>query len=33
MAKKIEFSDDVRQKIFSGMEQVAKTVMVTMGPK
>lgn len=33
MAKQIKFSDDVRTKMFSGIEQVAKTVTVTMGPK
>ncbi|MDA9128855.1 chaperonin GroEL [Candidatus Gracilibacteria bacterium] len=33
MAKQIQFSDDVRAKMFSGMQQVAKAVTVTMGPK
>jgi len=33
MAKIIKFSDEARQKMFSGIEQVAKTVTVTMGPK
>lgn len=33
MAKHIQFSDDARAKMFSGIEQVAKTVTVTMGPK
>lgn len=33
MPKQIEFSDDVRAKMFSGIEQVARTVTVTMGPK
>jgi len=33
MPKQIKFSDDVRQKIFNGIESVAKTVTVTMGPK
>jgi chaperonin GroEL (HSP60 family) len=33
MAKQIQFSDDVRAKIFSGIEQVAKAVIITMGPK
>lgn len=33
MAKIIKFSDEARQKIFSGIEQVAKVVIVTMGPK
>nr|MDD3719751.1 chaperonin GroEL [Candidatus Gracilibacteria bacterium] len=33
MSKQIKFSDDARQKIFSGIEKVAKVVTVTMGPK
>ena len=33
MAKDIKFSDDVRQKMFDGIEMVAKTVTVTMWPK
>lgn len=33
MAKLIKYGDDARKEIFHGMEQVAKTVMVTMGPK
>jgi len=33
MAKQIQYSDDVRSKIFNGMQQVAKTVTITMGPK
>lgn len=33
MPKQIQFSDDVRAKMFAGIEQVAKTVTVTMGPK
>ncbi|MDD4151707.1 MAG: TCP-1/cpn60 chaperonin family protein, partial [Candidatus Gracilibacteria bacterium] len=33
MAKQINFGDDTRAKIFSGIETVAKTVTVTMGPK
>lgn len=33
MAKIIKFSDEARGKMFSGIEQVAKTVVVTMGPK
>lgn len=33
MAKQIKYSDDVRVKIFSWIEQVAKTVIVTMWPK
>ena len=32
-AKIIKYGDDARKEIFQGMEQVAKTVMVTMGPK
>lgn len=32
-AKKIYFGDDARLKMFSGMEQVAKTVTATIGPK
>jgi|GEM_PF-3420979 chaperonin GroEL (HSP60 family) len=30
MAKQIQFSDDARAAMFSGIEQVAKTVTVTM---
>ncbi|MFA5916914.1 MAG: chaperonin GroEL [Candidatus Gracilibacteria bacterium] len=33
MSKQIKFSDDARQKIFAGIEKVAKVVTVTMGPK
>ncbi len=33
MSKQIQFWDDARQKMFAGMETVAKTVTVTMGPK
>ena len=33
MAKKIQFGDDARKKLFSGMEQLAKTVKVTLGPR
>ena len=32
-AKIIKYGDDARKEIFQGMEQVAKTVMVTRGPK
>jgi chaperonin GroEL len=32
-AKKIYFGDEARLKMFSGMEQVAKTVTATIGPK
>lgn len=30
MPKLIKYGDDARKEIFQGMEQVAKTVMVTM---
>ncbi|MDD5213812.1 MAG: chaperonin GroEL [Candidatus Gracilibacteria bacterium] len=33
MSKQIIFGDDTRAKIFKGIEMVAKTVTVTMGPK
>ncbi len=33
MAKQIQFSDDARAAMFAGIEQVAKTVTVTMWPK
>lgn len=33
MSKQIKFSDDARNAMFAGIEQVAKTVTVTMGPK
>jgi chaperonin GroEL len=33
MAKQIAFSNDARQKILSGINQVADTVKVTLGPK
>ena len=33
MAKEIHFSDDARQKLFSGVEQLANAVKVTMGPR
>ncbi|MCT4617175.1 MAG: chaperonin GroEL [Candidatus Gracilibacteria bacterium] len=33
MAKEIKFSDNARSKMFKGIETVAKTVTVTMGPK
>ena len=33
MAKQIKYSDDARNGMFSGIEQVAKTVTVTMGPR
>lgn len=33
MAKQIKFSDDARQKLFSGVQQLADAVRITMGPK
>jgi chaperonin GroEL len=33
MAKVIHFSDDARHKLFSGVEQLANAVRVTMGPR
>lgn len=33
MAKQIKFSDDARQKLFSGVQQLADVVRITMGPK
>ena len=33
MAKIIKYGDDARKEVFQGMEMVAKTVMITMGPK
>lgn len=33
MAKQIKFSDDARQKLLSGVEQLAKAVKITLGPK
>jgi len=33
MAKQIQYSNDAREAMFSGIEQVAKTVTVTMWPK
>jgi chaperonin GroEL len=33
MAKEIKFSDDARQKLFSGVEKLADAVKVTMGPR
>lgn len=32
-AKIIKYSDEARKSVFTGMEMVAKAVMVTMGPK
>ena len=33
MAKMIEFSSDVRNKLLSGVDQLAEAVKVTLGPK
>ncbi len=33
MAKEIKFSDDARQRLFSGVEKLADAVKVTMGPR
>jgi chaperonin GroEL len=33
MAKQIQFGDDSRQKLLAGIEKLAKTVKVTLGPK
>jgi len=33
MAKEIHFSDDARHRLFSGVEQLANAVKVTMGPR
>jgi chaperonin GroEL len=33
MAKEIHFRDDARQKLYSGVEQLANAVKVTMGPR
>lgn len=33
MAKKITFQDDIRQKLLSGVNQLADAVRITMGPK
>jgi len=33
MSKEIKYSNEAREAMFSGIEQVAKTVTVTMGPK
>lgn len=33
MAKQIKFSDDARQKLLAGVEKLAKTVKITLGPK
>jgi chaperonin GroEL len=33
MAKQIKFSDDARQKLFAGVQQLADAVRITMGPK
>ena len=33
MAKEIKFGEDVRKKLESGVDQLANTVKVTLGPK
>jgi len=33
MAKQVAFSDEARQKLFSGVTQLAKAVRITLGPK
>ena len=33
MAKQIAFSEDARHKILRGVDQLANTVKVTLGPK
>lgn len=33
MSKQVSFSDDARQKLFSGVTQLAKAVRITLGPK
>lgn len=33
MAKQVQFSDDARQALFSGVTQLAKAVRITLGPK
>lgn len=33
MSKIIKYGDDARKEVFQGIEMVAKTVMITMGPK
>jgi chaperonin GroEL len=33
MAKQIKFGDDARQKLLAGVEKLAKTVAITLGPK
>lgn len=33
MAKQIQFSDEARQKLFAGVQKLADTVRITMGPK
>ena len=33
MAKQIRYGEDARNAMFSGIEQVAKTVTITMGPR
>src|SRR5476649_2902960 len=33
MAKQLQYSDEARRSIFSGVEQLARAVKVTLGPK
>ena len=33
MAKQLKFSDDARQKLLSGVNQLAKAVVTTLGPR
>ena len=33
MSKQMHFGDDARQKLFAGVEKLAKIVKVTLGPK
>jgi len=33
MAKQLQFGDDARQKLLAGIEKLAKTVKITLGPK
>ena len=33
MAKQLLFSDDARRQILSGVEQLARAVKITLGPK
>ena len=33
MAKQLQFSEEARKSLVSGVEQIAKAVMTTLGPK